>query len=223
MFFRSAQESTKVTKLTFSKETKTESSESKVPESLERGRSRSRRNPIELKNPVSTGSTVPSERPVFRTVNVSIKNPVFTSQSLKTETVSLTGRSGKSEIPILTSSNVKTETPVLPDSKLKSEKPVLRETENPVSTSCYKVKIVRQEESSPVIKPVVKVGRIEKVRPLLSENRKSTFEDVEKDNIGGQSSKTTVGQEGLTYRDYLLNKKQARRPLSCDGSSAYSR
>jgi hypothetical protein len=212
-FSRSSQESTKVTKLTFNKETKTESSESTIPETLERGRSRSRRIPVELKNSDSTSAaSVQSERPIFRTVNVNIKNPVFSSQSVRAESTVLASESFKTKIPVLT--NVSTETTVLPDSQ---RNPVLRETQNPVSSSCYKVKIVRPEESSPV-KAVVKVGRIE---PVLSDNPKTTFKNDEK-YITGQSEKATIGQ-GATYRDYLVNKKQAKRPLSCDGSSAYSR
>ena len=214
-FSRSSQESTKVTKLTFSKETKTESSESTIPETLERGRSRSRRSPVELKNSDSTSAaSVQSERPIFRTVNVNIKNPVFSSQSVRAESTVLASESFKTKIPVLT--NVSTETTVLLDSQ---RNPLLRETQNPVSSSssCYKVKIVRPEESSPV-KAVVKVGRIE---PVLSDNPKTTFKNDEK-YITGQSEKATIGQ-GATYRDYLVNKKQAKRPLSCDGSSAYSR
>jgi len=83
-------------------------------------------------------------------------------------------------------------------------------TEKPV----YNIKIVREEEVLSPLRAVVKIGQIEPQR--------ATLKDVSSD-----VSKATVGQkwtlEQPTYRDYIVNKKQARRPLSCDGSSAFSR
>ena len=110
-----------MTKLTFSKETKSESSESKVPsssyESIERGRARSRRfNPnVGQVNPV---------KPDYNQVKSA--NPDYNPEKQSNQ-------------------DYNTVKPVNPDyNPLKPVNPVL-ETKIPVSVS-YKVKIVRQDE-----------------------------------------------------------------------------
>jgi hypothetical protein len=169
---KSFRESTQVTKITFSKETKSESSETKVPENrvafetpvsedkvpeiVERGRPRVRRVPIEFCPTVKSDKTEPTKQ-------------------------------------ALNFGNQVPEKLVLP-------KPI--------------------DERLVPVKAVVKIGHIEPTKYRLTDALK--FRDE-----AGQSRSEAAGQNAptgqATYRDYLVSKRQIRRPLSCDGSSAFSR
>ena len=83
----------------------------------------------------------------------------------------------------------------------------------------YHVKIVREEEVQIPVKAVVKIGLIEPQRAIIKNEPAATKPDVSEATLG---QKSPLSQP--TYRDYILNKRQTRRPISYDGSpSAYSR
>ena len=89
---------------------------------------------------------------------------------------------------------------------------------NPVPEKpVYKVKIVREEEEEEV-SPLRAVVKIRQIEP-----QKATLKNV----VPSDASKATFLQKPTldqpTYRDYIVNKKHTRRPLSCDGSSAFPR
>jgi len=125
-----------VTKLTFSKETKSESSETKIPssyESIERGRTRSRRfNPnVDQVNPANPVKQV---NPDYNTVKQVIPDYIPVKQ------VNLDYNIVKQVNPdYITVKQVNTDY-----NTVKPVNPVI-ETKVPVSVS-YKVKIVRQDE-----------------------------------------------------------------------------
>ena len=156
------QQSTNVTKLTFSEETKTESCEKKVPEVLERGRTRQKK----VFTPASNSDYSGLKQGVKFDNSVPEKSKTFVAQ-------------------------------------------------RPLS---YHVKIVREEEVQSPVKAIVKIGLIEPQRATFK-NAPAAKSDVSEATSG---QKATLDQP--TYRDYILNKRQARRPISYDGSSlAYSR
>ena len=83
----------------------------------------------------------------------------------------------------------------------------------------YHVKIVREGEVQIPVKAVVKIGLIEPQRAIIKNEPAATKPDVSEAALG---QKSALSQP--TYRDYILNKRQTRRPISYDGSSsAYSR
>ena len=208
------QQSTRVTKLTFSEETKSGRSEKKVPEKYETIV------PVVYRNKYPKSYEQKVTRACENTVLKGYEQIVpesYEETNIKSYDKKVTescdiidrGRSRQRKGP---SAVAKTEQLEADLSKQ------VNNFGNPVPEKpVYKVKIVREEEEEEV-SPLRAVVKIRQIEP-----QKATLKNV----VPSDASKATFLQKPTldqpTYRDYIVNKKHTRRPLSCDGSSAFPR